>query len=276
MTQSPRTLLLGSGDLGIRIGLRLVERGHEVTGLRRTIEAIPAPIRGLRADLVAGDLPDLATDLLVVALTADSRDEGGYRRTYLEGMARGLEAVRRGGMPGRAVLVSSTSVNGPVEGPVDETTAPEPGSATARVLLEAEGLFLEHVPHGTVLRPAGLYGPPRNRLVAQVRRGENPDPGRMTNRIHRDDAAAAVVHLLTQVEAPAGLYLACDDEPCPVGEVRDFVADELGITRPEVTGRLSPHGKRIDNTRLRSTGLELAYPSYREGYRAVLAAHDRD
>lgn len=275
----PRVLLLGCGDLGTRIGRLLADRGHEVTGVRRRAEAIPAPIRGMGADLIEDDLPDLPTDLLVVALTADQRDEGGYRRTYLEGMARGLEAVLRSGTPRRAVLVSSTSVNGDVEGAVDETTTPEPSRPTGRVLLEAEEHFLERLPHGTVARLSGLYGPARNRVVDQVRRGENPDPGRMTNRVHRDDAAAAVAHLLTEVDDPERLYLVSDDAPCPTGEVRDFVADELGTARPAPTGRTAPFGKRLVNTRLRATGLALTYPTHREGYRAVLAeeaVHRRD
>ncbi len=268
---TPRALLLGCGDLGTRIGLRLAGRGLEVTGVRRDTTEIPPPIHGMSADLVSGDLPDLSTDLLAVALTADARDEGGYRRTYVEGMGRGLSAVLRGGMPRRAVLVSSTSVIGPSDGVVDESTPARPATATARVLLEAERLFLDAIPHGTVLRPSGLYGKPGSRLVAQVRRGENPDPGRIGNRVHRDDAAAAVAHLLTREEAPEPLYLANDQESCPVGEVRDFIADQLGLPRPRPTGKTAPYGKRIDASRLLASGLVLTHPTYREGLAAMLA-----
>jgi len=269
--ESTRALLLGCGDLGTRIGLRLADRGLEVTGVRRDTAAIPPPIRGLPADLVSADLPELATDLLAVVLTADARDEGGYRRTYVEGMARGLTAVLRSGMPQRAVLVSSTSVIGPADGVVDESTPARPATATATVLLEAERLFLDAIPHGTVLRPSGLYGKPGGRLVAQVRRGENPDPGRIANRIHRDDAAAAVVHLLTRKGAPERLYLANDEESCPVGEVRAFIADQLGLPQPRPTGEAAPHGKRIDGSRLLASGLALTHRTYREGLAAMLA-----
>lgn len=268
---SLRVVLLGCGDLGIRIGTTLAAAGHHVVGVRRNVAALPEQIEGMSADLTADDLPDLPADLLVIALAPDQRDEEGYRRTYLEAMRRGVEAVCRMRVPRRAVLVSSTSVYGDLQGDLDERTAPAPSTARAEILLQSEALFQESLPAGAVLRFSGLYGTPGNRLINQVRRGENPDPGRWTNRIHRDDAAAAVVHLLTRDDAPEGLYIGSDDEPCTAGAVRAFVADELGLERPAPTGATEPTGRRMINARLRATGLHLAHPTYREGYRAQLA-----
>lgn len=266
-----RAVLLGCGDLGIRVGTTLAAAGHHVTGVRRDVSALPSQIEGLAADLSADALPDLAADLLVITLTPDRRDEGGYRRTYVDAMRRGLEAVLCTSVPQRAVLVSSTSVYGDREGDLDEETVLAPSAERARVLLESEALFHDLLPHGSVLRLSGLYGKPGNRLVRQVREGDNPDPGRWTNRIHREDAAAAIVHLLTRVGDPLPLYVGTDDEPCTAGEVRDFVADELGAPRPMPTGVAQPTGRRMLNARLRASGLTLRYPTYREGYRALIA-----
>ena len=197
-------------------------------------------------------LPDLSADLLVVCLTADERDEAGYRRTYVEGMSRALEAACRAGRsPRRAVLVSSTGVYGDATGLVDEATTPEPSRATSRVLLEAESAFREAVPHGTVARLSGLYGDREPRIVAQVRRGEDPHPHRWTNRLHRHDAAAAVVHLLTRPEAPDPLYVVTDDEPCTSGELSAYVAALLGISWSVSTpGRSVAEGRCLSNARL--------------------------
>ena len=63
-----------------------------------------------------------------------------------------------------------------------------------------------------MLRLSGLYGGSSTRLLDQVREGRIDDPHRWTNRIHRGDATAAVVHLLTMDASPAGLYLGTDDE----------------------------------------------------------------
>ncbi|KRE38835.1 hypothetical protein ASG73_00220 [Janibacter sp. Soil728] len=265
-----RAVLLGCGDLGIRVGTALLASGHEVTGVRRTVAALPEGFAGVSADLANGDVPDLAADLLVITMTPDRRDPTGYRTTYVDGVRHGLEAVLRAGAPRRAVLVSSTSVYGDLEGDLDERTVVAPQADRPKILLESEALFHEAIPHGSILRLSGLYGSPDNRLVRTVREGANPDPGRWTNRIHRQDAAAAIVHLLTMGEEPAALYVGTDDAPALAGDVRDFVADELGVDRPSPTGALEPHGRRMRNARLRATGLQLRYPTYREGYRAQL------
>lgn len=267
---SLRAVMLGCGDLGIRAGTTLAALGHHVTGVRRDVTQLPEQFEGVAADLAADGLPDLPADLLVIALAPDQRDEEGYRHTYVDAMRRGIEAVLAAGTPRRAVLVSSTSVYGDLTGDLDETTTLDPSTGRARALLEAEALFHEQVPHGSVLRLSGLYGSAGNRLVRQVQAGDNKDPGRWTNRMHRDDAAAAIVHLLLREEAPERLYVGTDDEPCTAGEVRDFVADTLGIDRPAPTGITEPVGRRMVNARLRASGMDLRYPSYREGYLAQL------
>lgn len=268
---SLRAVLLGCGDLGVRAGTTLTALGHHVTGVRRDVAELPEQFEGVAADLAHDALPDLPADLLVIALAPDQRDEAGYRHTYVDAMRRGVEAVLATGAPRRAVLVSSTSVYGDLTGDLDESTALDPSTGRGQVLLEAEALFHELIPHGSVLRLSGLYGTPGNRLVRQVQAGDNVDPGRWTNRMHRDDAAAAIVHLLLREEAPEPLYVGTDDEPCSAGEVRDFVADTLGIERPAPTGVVEPVGRRMINTRLRASGMDLRYPSYREGYLAQLA-----
>ena len=200
-------LMVGCGDLGSRIGLRLAERGHRVLALRRDAAKVPSPLTGLSVDLATDvpALPALSLRYLGVALTARPRTADAYRATYVDGMRRALDAVAATGqLTERAVLVSSTGVHGePEDGsPVTEDTPPAPVDGPARVLLEAEQLFHERLPHGTVLRCSGLYAGDSTRLVDRVREGTDPDPGRWTNRIHRDDAAAAVVHLLPRAEAP--------------------------------------------------------------------------
>lgn len=273
-TDNTRTTLLGCGDLGIRVGTALTADGHHVIGVRRRVAALPPAIEGVAADLTSGPVPDLPTDLLVITMTPDRRDPTGYRTTYVDGVRRGLDAVMRSGTPRRAVLVSSTSVYGDLEGDLDEETPVAPTAERAQVLLESEALFHDALPHGSVLRLSGLYGTPGNRLVRSVRDGENPDPGRWTNRIHRADAAAAIVHLLTRHltrdEDPHALYIGSDDEPSTAGAVREFVADELGLPRPTPTGSTESYGRRMINARLRESGFRLRYPTFREGYRAQL------
>ncbi|MDN5790875.1 MAG: SDR family NAD(P)-dependent oxidoreductase [Micrococcales bacterium] len=269
---NPDVLLVGCGDLGTDIGQRLARRGHAVVGIRRRAELVPAPLIGLSADLTreVPRLPDLDLQYLVVALTARPRTCQAYRATYVEGLRRALQALADAGQqPSRAVLISSTGVYGdvPSETLSDEATPAQPKDGPTRMLLEAEELFTAGIPGGTVLRLSGLYGRGPSGLAARVQQGRITDPDRWTNRIHRDDAAAAVVHLLTLPEAPGRLYLGTDDEPALLREVAAYLADRLRAPTPPPVDLERGHGKRLSNARLRATGWVPAYPTFRDGYR---------
>jgi nucleoside-diphosphate-sugar epimerase len=277
-----RVLIAGCGDLGTEVGLRLAAAGHTVWGLRRSVDVLPPPIRPLAGDLaVDGGLPRLPEGLdLVVHTPAGARGAAAYRAVYHDGLGRLLDELARvGGSPERVLFVSATSVYGVTDGSwVDEDTPTEPTSDTGAVLVATERLLAEASVPGVSLRLAGIYGPGRTRLIDQVRDGRavRPDPPVHTNRIHRDDAAAAVVHLLTAVDRAAPAYIGVDDEPADKGEVLCFLADELGLPHPPLAGgddqgRSRGGDKRCRNDRLRATGWAPTYPTYREGYRAILA-----
>lgn len=267
-------LIAGCGDLGTEIGLRLAATGRVVHGLRRNPEKLPDAITGHGVDL-SREVPTIGrgTEIVVMATSADTRSEQGYRRAYLEALRNLLDAVADR-PPRRMLLVSSTGVYGSPEGWVDEETPARPETPTARVLLEAEELLRRRMPGAVSLRLAGLYGPGRGRLIEQVRTGDVATRGadRYTNRIHRDDAAAAAVHLVTRHEQPHPVYVGVDDEPSPRSAVLAYLAGELGLPPPTpLPGSAVPTGKRCRNERLRSTGFRFRHPTYREGYRAVLA-----
>ncbi|MEO6958040.1 MAG: NAD-dependent epimerase/dehydratase family protein [Antricoccus sp.] len=259
-------VLIGCGDLGSRIGTLLAAEGNDVVGIRRQIDLLPRHIRGRSIDVTdaAIDIPLISTRLLIVALTADSSDAQSYRRTYVDGMRRVLDAVQH---CDRAVLVSSTGVYGDSDNLVDERSEPHPDRLSAQVLLEAERAFHDAVPGGVVARLSGIYGPDRDRLVSQVRSGANPDPGRWSNRIHVDDGAAAVVHLLKMNE-PEQTYIVSDTEPAVIGDIRAFIADLLGMDWTSTP--TPPHGKRLSSLLLRGTGWAPQFPTYREGFSALL------
>ncbi|WP_210439059.1 Rossmann-fold NAD(P)-binding domain-containing protein [Nocardioides xinjiangensis] len=266
-------LLVGCGDLGAAVGLRLAGLGHGVLALRRNADRVPAPlvVRSVDLSREAPDLGDVRPRLVVVALTARPRTEEAYRATYVEGMARALDALAA--PPERAVLVSSTAVHPSGARPdlEDETTPAAPADGPGRVLVEAEEAFHRRLPRGTVLRLSGLYGGSSTRLLDTVREGRVDDPHRWTNRIHRADAAAAVVHLLTMDAEPERLYLGTDDEPAQMGDVAAYLAQRLGAPAPPPADPEQGHGKRLTNARLRSTGWAPGFPTYREGYAALTA-----
>ncbi|GAA4671063.1 SDR family oxidoreductase [Frondihabitans cladoniiphilus] len=283
-------LLAGCGDLGIAVGRRFEARGEQVVGVRRRTDLLPASFEKQSVDL-RRERPTVADDtsLVVVSLTAGERTAAAYEESYLGGLGHVLDAVGASAAAPRILLVSSTAVYGTRDGSwVDETTPAEPTSPTGRVLRRTEELLAERAGDAPILRLGGIYGPGRERLIDQVRSGTATIPAhpQHTNRIHRDDAAAAIVHLATR-DAPPPLVVGVDDEPAELGDVLRFLAQELGLPEPRhepvrpsegATGPEStparnegPGDKRLRNTLLRSTGFEFAYPTFREGYRALLA-----
>jgi nucleoside-diphosphate-sugar epimerase len=275
-------LIAGCGDLGTEAGLRFAARGRRVIGWRRSPEKLPAPIEGVAADLER-ELPTIPpeVEIVVVAIAAKEASEAAYRSAYVDGLRNVLDALERDGVtPRRVLFVSSTAVYGDTDGgTVDERTAPEPPSFSGRIILEAEKVlqsrFASSATAAVVLRLGGIYGPGRTRLIDQVRQGTavNPDEPRLTNRIHRDDAAEAIVHLTTMPAEPAGIYLGVDDKPVELGPVFEFLASEMGYPSPSSGPVAATRGgnKRCSNALLRSTGFEFEYPGFKEGYRAVLA-----
>lgn len=273
-------VIAGCGDLGTETGLRLASLGHRVIGLRRSAQKLPSEIEGQAIDL-SFEVPTLPGDttIVVIAMSPDERSVDGYRAAYVKSVLNIVAAIRNDcAAPPRVLYVSSTAVYGIDDGSwVDESTPAHPSSPTAIVLLEAEETLLRHMPEATILRLGGLYGPGRTREIDRIRQGvakisREPE---FTSRIHRDDAAAAIVHLTTMQKRPETLYIGVDESPADRREVLEFLARSLDLPAPEIADdcvrALGSRGKRCHNNRLLESGFSFSYPSYREGYAAVLA-----
>ena len=100
------------------------------------------------------------------------------------------------------------------------------------------------------------------------------DPPQYTNRIHRDDCAGALRHLMN-LENPDSIYLAVDNEPAEERAVLLWLAGVMGSPEPREAEKAEaskrPRGnKRCRNARLVQSGYTFRYPTFREGYSAVL------
>lgn len=270
-------LIAGCGYVGSHLALSLLETGRSVLGLRRNVAALPQGVLPVAADLRdPGSLPEVPSLAeLVYCPSAGGRNEANYRAAYVDGVDRLADALgsRADGLR-RAVYVSSTAVYGDDYGAdeVDELTEPRSPSPTGRILLEGERRFRERFPQGVVLRLAGIYGPTRRRLVQQVLDGgpfDSPAEA-IGNRIHRDDCAGAIAHLLT-LPRPEALYVGVDRAAVPLGEVRAFVARLAGLRGEDFEPRGPATGKRLRATRLLASGYRFRVPTYAEGYPAIVA-----
>ena len=279
-------LIVGCGDLGARAGSTLIQEGWTVHGLRRRVDALPAGFSAHRADYAApGGLDlirELRPDTVLATFTPTDRSLAGYRSGFVDG-ARNLLDALADHRPARLVFVSSTRVFSESRGAwVDESSPLSDSDERAVAIVEAERLVRDSALDVSVVRFAGIYGQPGGRLLARIARGElSPaTPVRWTNRIHREDCAGFLCHLLRGAVAGDSLepvYIGADDQPALQHEVEHWLALELGVEtgadRP-VSGEDEAIGKRCRNRLMHASGYSLRYPDFRSGYRAVLSGSD--
>jgi nucleoside-diphosphate-sugar epimerase len=293
-----RIVILGCGYVGLELG-RQLRPDHEVVGVRRSeagLEAVKAAgLTPVRADVTDPDalsaIPD--ADAVVFAASSGGRGAPAAREVYVEGQKRAIDHfAARDAPPERYVYTSSTGVYGDHGGDwVDEGTPLDPTTEKTRVLAAAERVALDRPPEGidgTVARFAGLYGPDRYRLDRYV---EGPVTEGYLNMVHRDDAAGAVAHLLTGDLARDEVVLVVDDEPVSKWTFADWLAEQCDRPAPpkqtvdermaegdlsDAARRRLKTSKRCSNEYLRALGYEFAYPTFREGYAAAIAARVGD
>jgi len=159
---------------------------------------------------------------------------------------------------------------------VEEGAATEPEGYSGRVMLEAERLALASGIPASVVRLTGIYGPGREWLLSQVRQGYRvaEEPPLYGNRIHAEDAASLLAHLL-QADADGKVlddyYIGVDDDPAPLADVVAWLRAYMGVTEWSDEQRVRRTGsKRCSNARARALGWAPVYPSYKEGYAAIL------
>ena len=277
-----RILIAGCGDVGTALGLALAGHGHEVFGARRSAHRLPEPLHPLPVDLTDARAIERAVpmaDTVVYAVAAGSRDEGAYRRAYVDGVSALLEVLEaRAEPPRRVFFVSSTSVYGERGGAwIDETAPLAPRGFAGESLVAGERRMLASPIPATVVRFAGIYGPGRGWMIERARAGARcaGDPPKFTNRIHRDDCAGVLAHLVDLGDRCDDAYIGVDDAPVEECEVLEWLAARLGASAPrrvrgdEAASRGS--GKRCSNARLRASGYRFRHPTFREGYAAALA-----
>lgn len=281
-----RVLIAGCGYVGTELGLRLVDRGHAVWAVRQRASLLPPELHPHSADLTDPDavakLP-FPFDFVVFAAAPAAGTEEAYEQAYIHALSRVLEAASNRRPPKRVLLTSSTSVYAQSDGGwVDESSPTRPSSFRGTIVLQAEEILRHSGSSFSILRLGGIYGPERTSLLDRVLAGEavlTPGSSRYTNRIHRDDAASALLHLL-ELDPCAEVYVGVDEEPAELDEVLQWVAARTGshllegnYPGPESPPNQASRGlnKRCSSALLRASGFQFLYPSYRQGYSDLLA-----
>jgi len=172
---------------------------------------------------------------------------------------------------------------------IDEECPTSPISKTSERRVVAEQQWLDfgrlHAVPAHIFRLPGIYGPNGRSQLDALRAGHARrivKPGQVFNRIHVNDLARVVI---ASMHKPGGsaIYNVTDNEPAPAHEVVAYAAKLLGIDAPpEIAfedADLSPFAahfyaecKRVRNDRIKQElGVELEFPTYRQGLAAILA-----
>jgi len=271
---NPDRLIVGCGYLGQRVAQRWQPPGRTFALTRGRTDELTAlgvaPIIGDVLDPASlKNLPDVGA--VVYAVGFDRNAGRSMREVYVEGLANVLDALP--GEP-KFVYVSSTSVYAQTNGEwVDENSATEPAEESGQIVREAEAILRAKRPSAIILRFAGIYGPGRLlRRAASLRNGEpiaaNPD--QFLNLIHVDDGASAVVAAVESGSA-GEIYNVSDGQPPTRREFYTELARLLEAPPPSFAPEGEGPNRRIANNKMkRELGVQLQFPSFREGLSASI------
>lgn len=284
-------LVFGFGYTGRVLARRMLERGWTVSATtRKPEERAGAEALGVQAFAPSDDaaLIEAAGRTRAILVTAPPNETGC---PGLQALAPAIAAA--GAFPDWIGYLSTTGVYGDRAGRwVFETSALNAQSIEGARRVAAERDWLE-TGRGmgltvAVFRLPGIYGPGRSPFE-RLREGTARrvvKPGHVFSRIHVDDLAAGLEASIARPRA-GGIYNLCDDEPAPAADVTAYAAALLGL-EPPPEEPYDPHAlspaaqrfwaecKRVSNARAKAElGWRPAYPSYREGLRAILRVERR-
>ncbi len=272
-------LIIGSGFTGTRVACLLLARGWRVTATTRS----PAKLNGLQArgadvlpfDAATDDQLNCSADGASVLLSVPTLRLNGALDEPTSRIVAGLD-----GKLSHVTYISTTGVYGATK-VVDETTDPSPDTERQRLRSIAEQAVRALPCRSLVLRPAAIYGPNRG-VHAAMREGRfrlSRTGTRYVSRIHVDDLAEIAAGAMAQ--RLEGTFPVADTLPATSRDVAAFCAGLMGLDPPAAAADRDLSETRLSDRRvdgravLQLLGLELRYPTYREGIPASIAAEPR-
>ncbi|HTF96167.1 MAG TPA: SDR family oxidoreductase [Cellvibrio sp.] len=274
---SRKVLIIGCGDIGQRLAYQLSSDKYQITGVRRNCPPNHPHLRYFGCDATASGALEPALkenfDVIVITMTPAERSDAAYQRSYVDtcqNLVNSLSALAL--QPRLIIFVSSTAVYAQDDGSwVDEDSPTNPTHFSGRRLLEAEKVIQESGFNYTLVRFSGIYGPGRTRLIQQVQQGRASASPHHTNRIHAEDCAGFLAHLIRLQQPLEPMYIATDSHPAPMVEVVSWIAAKIGVTdflSPDTVNERS--NKKLSNKRMLGSGYQLRYPGFQAGYAELI------
>lgn len=292
----PDILIVGCGDIGVRVAQLEKQAGRKVSGLVRSEEGAErlrsygiVPVMGTLDDLTS--LSDLPTGGKLVYYFAPPTGGGPFDSR----MRSFCQAVSAGPLPEKVVYMSTSGVYGDCGGEwVTEETPLNPQTSRAQRRVDAETTLKEwgqeHSVPVVILRVTGIYGPGRLPL-ARIQQGHpvlREEESPPTNRIHADDLAVVSVKA-AETATDGDIFNVSDGQPGTMTQYFNLVSELLDlpplpqVDMEEAKRVMNPmmlsyltETRRMDNRKMiDQLGVTLTYPNLKAGLKNVIAQLDK-
>ncbi len=289
-------LIIGCGDVGVRVARLVQGAGGRVAGLVRSDESAERLcLHGIEP--VMGNLDDSAS---LAGLSAADKlvyyfappPGGGPFDSRMRNFCKTFEPTQ---LPDKIIYISTSGVYGDCGGEwVTEKTPINPQTSRAQRRADAEATLQEwgcqHNVPVVILRVTGVYGPGRLPLARieqghPVLREEESPP---TNRIHADDLA--MVCLKAAEKAIDGdIFNVSDGQPGTMTQYFNAISDLLGLPKlpqidmTEAKQVMNPmmlsyltETRRMNNQKMmEQLGVTLEFPDIESGLKNVAMQLDQ-
>ena len=277
-----RILVVGAtGVLGRHVVPRLLERGHSVRAVVRSIERAPL-LREMGIEPVNGDILDAeslmeaargceaAIHIATAIPRSGNRDWSLNDRIRRVGTRNLIEAATKHGVR-RYVQQSIVFLYGDRGQEIVTESAPMQPTPVIQSAADMEEIVRASSLDWCILRGGAFYGPgtgAEDEWREAAREGRLLVPGDgsdLVSLVHVVDMARAVV-IATENAPAASVYNIVDDEPVSYGRLYTYIAAQAGVAAPQAGGSKAVRSLGCSNARVKEElGWQPAYPTYRSG-----------
>lgn len=262
-------LFIGYGKTSWRVAKQLFEQGHQITTISQSAK-MDEYATHLVQDVHQLNLAHISPiDWVYVLLSPNESTPEAYQRVYVDSVQPISNALKQHPVQ-KVVVVSSTRVYGENHGErIDDEAEMKPNDEQGRLLLKMEQLWQQAYPSANIIiRPTGIYGTSVARMLKLAEKTKTYPNRHWSNRIHIDDLASFLAHLL-HVEHAEKSYIVSNNQPNLLHETIQWFQRQLNL--PELVLQSDEcSGKRIYATRMAEMGFQLQHKDCFEDYLEML------
>lgn len=264
-------LFIGYGKTSWRVAKQLFEQGHQITTISQSPKMDEYATHLIQDvhQLNLAHIPPI--DWVYVLLSPNESTPEAYQRVYVDSVQPISKALKQHPVQ-KVVVVSSTRVYGENHGErIDDEAETKPNDEQGRLLLKMEQLWQQAYSSASIIiRPTGIYGTSVARMLKLAEKTKNYPNLHWSNRIHIDDLANFLAHLL-HVEHAEKSYIVSNNQPSLLHETIQWFQRQLHL--PELVLQSDGcSGKRIYATRMAEMGFQLQHKDCFEDYLEMLGA----